>query len=161
MDYFAGLDVSVKDTSGVSLGRVLRRLLLGTDGAVVRSGVMNVVWILALALGILLERVTSFGRLIAPLAGIVLIAAGVWLFATAMPYAWEQLIWKKKLGAGQRFGGNEQFERTNGRLIHEASLSVAQREEPEIEISPEADAAMRKLKELFSDPAMAARASSS
>ena len=31
-------------------------------------------------------------------------------------------------------------------------------EEPPIEISPEADAAMRKLVELFSDPAMTARA---
>jgi predicted metal-binding membrane protein len=44
------------------------------------SGVMSVVWILAVALGILLERVTSFGRLFAPLAGIVLVAAGAWFF---------------------------------------------------------------------------------
>ena len=42
------------------------------------GGAMNVVWILALAIGILLEKVTSFGRLIAPVAGTVLIAAGAW-----------------------------------------------------------------------------------
>jgi predicted metal-binding membrane protein len=48
------------------------------------GGVMNVYWILALAIGILLEKVTSFGRLIAPAAGTALIAAGVWLFATAI-----------------------------------------------------------------------------
>jgi hypothetical protein len=39
------------------------------------------------------------------------------------------------------------------------SLSGPQREEPSIEISPEADAAMKKLVELFSDPAIAAHAS--
>jgi predicted metal-binding membrane protein len=42
------------------------------------GGVMNLLWIVLLALLILLEKVTSFGRLIAPLAGTVLIAAGVW-----------------------------------------------------------------------------------
>jgi predicted metal-binding membrane protein len=48
------------------------------------GGVMNLYWILALAIGILLEKVTSFGRLIAPATGTALIAAGVWLFATAI-----------------------------------------------------------------------------
>jgi predicted metal-binding membrane protein len=43
------------------------------------GGVMNVVWIFLLALLILLEKVTSFGRQIALLAGIVFVAGGVWL----------------------------------------------------------------------------------
>jgi hypothetical protein len=38
------------------------------------------------------------------------------------------------------------------------ALNAPPDEEPPIEISPEADAAMRKLVELFSDPAMTARA---
>jgi len=46
------------------------------------GGVMNVFWILALAVGILLERVISFGRLIAPVTGVVLVAAGAWLLLT-------------------------------------------------------------------------------
>jgi hypothetical protein len=43
------------------------------------GGVMNVLWIVLLALLAYLERVTSMGRLIARLAGIFLIAAGAWL----------------------------------------------------------------------------------
>ncbi len=38
------------------------------------------------------------------------------------------------------------------------SLSGPQKEEPSIEISPEAHAAMKELVELFSDPAMLSRA---
>ena len=38
------------------------------------------------------------------------------------------------------------------------SLSRPQKEEPSIEISPEADAAMKELVELFSDPALPSRA---
>ena len=45
------------------------------------GGIMNVLWIVPLALLILLEKVTPLGRLIAPLAGTLLIAAGVWLLA--------------------------------------------------------------------------------
>jgi predicted metal-binding membrane protein len=45
------------------------------------GGVMNLIWIVLLALLILLEKITPLGRLIAPLAGTVLIAAGVWLLA--------------------------------------------------------------------------------
>lgn len=48
------------------------------------GGVMNVLWIVLLALFALLERVTSMGRVIARLAGIVLVAAGAWLFAMGM-----------------------------------------------------------------------------
>ena len=48
------------------------------------GGVMNVLWIALLALFALLERVTSMGRLIARVAGIVLIAGGVWLFSMGM-----------------------------------------------------------------------------
>ena len=43
------------------------------------GGVMNVLWIVLLALFISLEKVTSLGRQIAPVAGIILIAAGAWL----------------------------------------------------------------------------------
>jgi predicted metal-binding membrane protein len=45
------------------------------------GGVMNVLWIVLLALFALLERVTSRGLTLARLAGIVLIAGGVWLFS--------------------------------------------------------------------------------
>jgi cytochrome c biogenesis protein CcdA len=43
------------------------------------GGVMNVFWIALLALLILLKKVTPFGRHIASLAGIVLVAAGAWM----------------------------------------------------------------------------------
>ena len=48
------------------------------------GGVMNVLWIVLLALLAFLERVTSMGRLIVRLAGIVLVAGGVWLFSMGM-----------------------------------------------------------------------------
>jgi predicted metal-binding membrane protein len=48
------------------------------------GGVMNVLWIALLALLILVEKVTPFGRQIALLAGVVLIAGGVWLFSLGM-----------------------------------------------------------------------------
>ena len=48
------------------------------------GGVMNVLWIALLALLAFLERVTSMGRLIARLAGIVLVAGGAWLFSMGM-----------------------------------------------------------------------------
>ena len=56
--------------------RALRRLLLGADGAVVRGGVMNPLWVVLLALFILVEKITSsFGRLMAPIAGTLLMMA--------------------------------------------------------------------------------------
>jgi predicted metal-binding membrane protein len=45
------------------------------------GGVMSVLWIVLLALLILLEKVAPFGRQIALLAGLVFIAAGMWLFS--------------------------------------------------------------------------------
>jgi predicted metal-binding membrane protein len=45
------------------------------------GGVMNLLWVALLALFILLEKVTPFGRVIAPIAGIVLVAAGAWLLS--------------------------------------------------------------------------------
>lgn len=48
------------------------------------GGAMNVLWIALLALLAFLERVTSMGRLIARLGGIVFIAAGAWLFSMGM-----------------------------------------------------------------------------
>jgi predicted metal-binding membrane protein len=46
--------------------------------------VMNIRWIVLLALLILLEKVAPFGRQIALLAGMVLIVSGVWLFSMGM-----------------------------------------------------------------------------
>ena len=48
------------------------------------GGVMNVLWIVLLALVILLEKVTSFGSPIARLVGIVLVVGGAWLLTTGM-----------------------------------------------------------------------------
>jgi predicted metal-binding membrane protein len=48
------------------------------------GGVMNVLWIALLALLILSEKVTSFGRQLAPLAGVVFVAAGAWLLSVGM-----------------------------------------------------------------------------
>jgi predicted metal-binding membrane protein len=48
------------------------------------AGVMSPLWIAGLALLILLEKVTPFGRRIASLAGMVFIAAGAWLFSIAL-----------------------------------------------------------------------------
>jgi predicted metal-binding membrane protein len=48
------------------------------------GGVMNVLWIILLALLVLIERITSTGRLIAHLAGIVFIASGAWLLSMGM-----------------------------------------------------------------------------
>jgi predicted metal-binding membrane protein len=48
------------------------------------GGVMNVLWIVLLALLILLEKVAPFGRQIALVAGMVLIVGGVWLFSMGM-----------------------------------------------------------------------------
>ena len=44
-------------------------------------GVTNVLWMILLSLLVLLEKATSWGRQIAILAGIVLIAAGAWLLS--------------------------------------------------------------------------------
>ena len=49
------------------------------------GGVMNLLWIVLLSLLIFLEKVTFSGRQIAPLAGIVLVAAGAWLLSTGTP----------------------------------------------------------------------------
>jgi len=48
------------------------------------GGIMNVLWIAVLALFILLEKVTPFGRRIASFGGMVFIAAGAWLFSIGM-----------------------------------------------------------------------------
>jgi predicted metal-binding membrane protein len=48
------------------------------------GGIMNVLWIAVLALLVFLEKVTPFGRQTASLAGMVLIAAGAWLFSIGM-----------------------------------------------------------------------------
>jgi predicted metal-binding membrane protein len=43
------------------------------------GGVMNVLWIAVLALLVLLEKLTSFGRWVARAAGVAFLAAGAWL----------------------------------------------------------------------------------
>ena len=48
------------------------------------GGVMNVLWIVLLAMLAYFERVTPMGLLIARLASIFLIAAGAWLFSMGM-----------------------------------------------------------------------------
>jgi predicted metal-binding membrane protein len=48
------------------------------------GGVMNVLWIALLAFLVLLEKFTSFGRLIVRFAGIAFIAAGAWLLLLGM-----------------------------------------------------------------------------
>jgi predicted metal-binding membrane protein len=45
------------------------------------GGVMNVLWIVLLALFVLLEKVVPFGRQIALLAGTILVVAGAWLLS--------------------------------------------------------------------------------
>jgi predicted metal-binding membrane protein len=45
------------------------------------GGVMNLLWIAALAILVLVEKALPFGRVIARLAGIACIAAGVWLLS--------------------------------------------------------------------------------
>jgi predicted metal-binding membrane protein len=47
------------------------------------GGVMNVLWIAALALLVLLEKLTPFGRWVARAAGIACVAAGVWMLSVA------------------------------------------------------------------------------
>jgi predicted metal-binding membrane protein len=46
--------------------------------------VMNLFWVVVLSLLIFLEQVPFLGRQVAPLAGIVLIAAGAWLLSMGM-----------------------------------------------------------------------------
>jgi predicted metal-binding membrane protein len=47
------------------------------------GGVMNLLWIAALAILVLLEKIAPIGRLVARLAGLCFIASGVWLLAKA------------------------------------------------------------------------------
>ena len=48
------------------------------------GGVMNTIWIVFLAFLILLEKITFSGPMIARLAGIALVSAGVWLLSMPM-----------------------------------------------------------------------------
>jgi len=48
------------------------------------GGVMNLLWLVLLALLILLEKVTPFGRPIARLVGIALVVGGAWLLSIAV-----------------------------------------------------------------------------
>jgi predicted metal-binding membrane protein len=48
------------------------------------GGVMNVLWIAGLALLVLLEKVTPFGRRVARAAGIACVGAGGWILSTSL-----------------------------------------------------------------------------
>ena len=48
------------------------------------GGVMNVLWIAAIAILVLAEKVIPAGRAISRTAGAALVAAGVWLLAQAL-----------------------------------------------------------------------------
>ena len=47
------------------------------------GGVMNVLWIALLALLVLLEKLTPFGRWIARTAGVACVAAGIWMLLSS------------------------------------------------------------------------------
>ena len=49
------------------------------------GGVMNLLWIAALAVLVLLEKVVPFGRLIARFVGIAFIMGGAWLLLHDAP----------------------------------------------------------------------------
>ena len=49
------------------------------------GGVMNVLWIALLAILVLVEKLTPFGRWAARAAGVVFVAAGAWLLFVGMP----------------------------------------------------------------------------
>ena len=56
------------------------RLLLGADGrSLFVGGVMNLFWIAALAILVLLEKVIPSGRIIARGIGVIFMAAGGWI----------------------------------------------------------------------------------
>jgi predicted metal-binding membrane protein len=50
------------------------------------GGVMNIFWIAALAVLVLVEKVAPFGRIVARLAGLGFIAAGIWLLAASFGF---------------------------------------------------------------------------
>jgi predicted metal-binding membrane protein len=49
------------------------------------GGVMNVLWIALLALLVLLEKLTPFGRWVARAAGVACVAAGAWTLSLSLP----------------------------------------------------------------------------
>jgi len=48
------------------------------------GGGMNVLWIALLALLVLLEKLTPFGRLVARVAGVACIATGAWMVLSSL-----------------------------------------------------------------------------
>ena len=48
------------------------------------AGVMNLLWVAAIAAFVLLEKVAPFGRVVSRLAGAILILWGAWLLAHAL-----------------------------------------------------------------------------
>ena len=48
------------------------------------GGVMNALWIAALAILVLLEKTVPKGRLIPRIAGALMVAAGIWVIARAV-----------------------------------------------------------------------------
>lgn len=67
--------------AGLAARAVLRRVLPGAHGLLFVAGVMKTVWIAAITLYVLLEKVVLHGRLLSKLAGIGMISAGLWMIA--------------------------------------------------------------------------------
>jgi predicted metal-binding membrane protein len=61
----------------------LRQLLSVLMALLFVGGVMNVLWIAFLALLVLLEKVTPFGRRVACAAGVAWIVAGAWMLLSS------------------------------------------------------------------------------
>jgi predicted metal-binding membrane protein len=61
----------------------LRQLLSVLMALLSVGGVMNVLWIAFLALLVLLEKVTPFGRRVARAAGVACIVAGAWMLLSS------------------------------------------------------------------------------
>jgi hypothetical protein len=59
------------------------------------GGAMNVLWIALLAVLVLFEKLTAFGRWIARLAGSILVGAGIWM-----------LLWHCSNAAPQSYRGD-------------------------------------------------------
>jgi predicted metal-binding membrane protein len=49
------------------------------------AGVMNLLWVAAIAAFVLVEKVIPHGQVVSRLTGVALVVAGVWVFALAYP----------------------------------------------------------------------------
>ena len=54
-------------------------MLLGTDGASLCLGVMNLLWVAGLSVLLLLEKISPASRMISQLSGLLFIAWATWI----------------------------------------------------------------------------------